>query len=302
MPDVVGPAEQDGGTRLATFKTLVESHATSIAEDLERGQRFKRTRWLRPRSDRAGYRPAHDSSAEQDSLAEYDRTRSGALRSFVNTTTATTRPGTLILEEFHKRARPFDQPYAELIAVMLAAHSEANGRIWLERIEGDVIADSLERTGKDLLSAGFPRFAERAFDEATAIHARFRDARAEDRCQHLNLGAHRRTYPWWHPMRFAWELSRWLFGYGYKPMQLLVWITVAIAGFAVYLLHLPRNPGTTRSDALFVSLQNFVSPLGLGDTKSISPKWETPLEVETYTGDILRTVFFVVFIRRWFRL
>lgn len=51
-----------------------------------------------------------------------------------------------------------------------------------------------------------------------------------------------------------------------------------------------------------MTLQNFVNPMGLADAKSISPTWETPLEVETYTGDILRNVFFVLLIRKWFRL
>ncbi|MEY9854416.1 hypothetical protein ABH935_000013 [Catenulispora sp. GAS73] len=85
------------------------------------------------------------------------------------------------------------------------------------------IAEDLERTGKSLLSTRFPRLAERAFDGAADIHARFWDAQAEDRCTFLTL--------------------------------------VAVLGFAAYLLHLPRSPGATRSEGLFVTIQNFVNPI-----------------------------------------
>lgn len=284
---MVATSEQDGEARLTTFKALVESHANSIAEDLERGQRSKRTKW-----------------PEQDALIEYARIEVGAQRSFMRATSSA-RLGTLVLDEFYEptsRSPRFKQPYADLIATMLAARAEANGRAYLNDIEGTHIAAALERTGKELLSAGFPGFAEQAFDQAACIHARFRDKQSEDRCQYLRLEAHRRTYPQWHPMRFAWGVSRWLIGYGYKPMRMLVWIAVVITGFAVYLLQLPRDPGATRGDALFVTLQNFVNPVGLGSAKSMSRTWEAPLEVESYTGDVLRNVFFVLLIRRWFRL
>ncbi|WP_194915449.1 hypothetical protein [Catenulispora rubra] len=298
---MVGATEQDGERRLATFKSLVESYANSIAEDLELGQQYKRTRLPRLRSEPEGRRRVRGSSREQEALADFDRIEVGAQQSFARAASST-GSGPLVLEEFYDGTARLSQPYADLIATMLAARSEANGRLLLAYAQGRVIAESLERTGKSLLSTGLPRLAERAFREAAIIHARFQDPRAEDRCQYLKLNAHRRTYPWWHPMRCVSELSRWLVGYGYKPMRLLVWIAIVIAGFAVYLLHLPRNPGVTRGDALFMALQNFVNPMGLTDTKGISPTWETPLELETYTGDILRNVFFVLLIRKWFRL
>jgi hypothetical protein len=103
-------------------------------------------------------------------------------------------------------------------------------------------------------------------------------------------------------MRLISALSGSLFGYGYKPLRLLIWIAVVITGFTVYMLHLPREAGATRGDAFFMAIQNFVNPMGLGDAKQISHQWEHVLEVETYTGDILRNIFFVLLIRRWFRL
>lgn len=292
----------EGDTRLTTFKALVESHANSIAEDLERVLQFRRPRlviaslWKRADRQRFRQRPS-----EQDTLLEYNRIEVGAQRSFTRAVSST-RPATLVLEEFYKPVDRLKQPHADLIATMLAARAEVNGRVYLNRIEGDHIATALERTGKALLSAGLPRFAEEAFDQAATIHATFKNGRAEDRCGYLRFKAHGKTHPWWTPQRLIWALSGILFGYGYKPLRLLIWIAVVIAGFALYMLHLPRDQGATHSDALFVAIQNFVNPMGLGDARAISPHWEHALEVETYTGDILRNIFFVLLIRKWFRL
>jgi hypothetical protein len=297
----VTAADEDLDARLTTFNGLVVSTANAIAEDLERGKRYKRRKLLGSRSERENYRLTRHESAEKTVIAEFDQIQAGAQLRFGNAAVSA-RPGALILRRFYERSEPFDQRYAELIATMLAAHAEANGRVLLTAAEGEIIAKALEQAARELLSAGFPRFAEQAFDEAAGIHGRFKNNRAEDRCEYLKLGAHRKTYSWWNPMRYVWGLSRWFFGYGYRPMRLLLWIALVIAGFVVYLLHLPRDPGSTRGDAYFMAVQNFVNPMGLGDVKSINSKWESALEVETYAGDILRNIFFVLLIRKWFRL
>ncbi|NUR62397.1 MAG: hypothetical protein HOV87_27630 [Catenulispora sp.] len=294
-------SDEDGEARLSTFKTLVTATANAIAEDLERGQRYRHPNLARSREERASRRRSHREFDERGILLEYERRQLGAQRSFVNAA-ASARPGILVLAEFYDRTTPFDQPHAELIATMLAASAEANGRVWLNRVEGAAIAEALERTGQDLLAAGLPRFAAAAFDQAANIHGRFKNARAEDRCEYLKSSAHRRTYPWWTPMRLMWTLSWALFGYGYKPMRLLVWIALTVAGFIAYMLHLPRDPTVTSGDAFYLAIQNFVNPMGLGDAKQVSAKWEAALEIETYIGDILRNIFFVLLIRRWFRL
>jgi hypothetical protein len=298
---VVTASPEDGEARLTTFKALVVSAANSIAEDLERGQRYKRPSMARSKSERLSHRNIRRESAERSLIKEFNRVQVGAQRSFVKAA-ASARPGVLVLQEFYDREVPFDLPYANLIATMLAAGAEANGRVWLNSAEGEQIAEALEQTGKDLLSAGFPHFAEVAFGQAAGIHAKYKNARAEDRCEYLKSGAHGRTHPWWNPMRLIWTMSGLFFGYGYKPLRLLTWIALVVVGFTFYMLHLPRDPHATRDDAFFMAIQNFVNPMGLGDAKTISPSWEHALEIETYTGDILRNIFFVLLIRRWFRL
>ena len=294
-------ADEDGEERLTTFKKLVVATANAVAEDLERGQRYKRWSLAHPRAERASRRRTRNEFHERTVLAEYERRQLGAQRSFVNAA-ASARPGILALAEFYDRTTAFEQRHAAQIATMLAARAEANGRVWLHSTEGGAIAAALEQTGRELLAAGLPRFAEAAFDEAANIHGRFKDAPAEDRCEYLKSSAHRRTYPWWNPMRLMWTLSWSFFGYGYKPMRLLIWIALTLAGFIAYLVRLPRDPQVTTGDAFYLAIQNFVNPMGLGDAKAVSPKWESPLEIETYIGDIMRNIFFVLLIRRWFRL
>ena len=303
---VLAAAGPDPEGRPSTYRLLIADAATTIAEDLERGQRHQRLRRSGSPSERRQHREIARSSAEETVLVEFDRMQAVAIHRFADGAGGV-RLGTVVLREFynrghdneHEHEHEFEQPYAALIAAMLAATSEAHGRPWLYHTEAAAIAASLERTGKELMEAGFPRFAERAFGEAAHLHSRFDDAHDEHRCRYSRLGARRTTYPWWRPPRFFWGLSRAVFGYGYRPLRLLAWIAAVVALFALYLLHLPRDPGATRGDALFVALQNFVSPLGLNDVKDVSPKWETPLVFETYTGDLLRAAFLVVVIRRW---
>jgi hypothetical protein len=313
-------SRSDGEARLTTFKTALETRANSMGEDLERSQRFKRPlpvigsdplrtirqklrRGPREQEPQDQLRAARfrRNPRDQEVLNDYNRLQLRAQQSFARAATSA-HAGTLMLEEFYAPTPRLEQPYADQIATMLAARAESNGRALLSGSEGKRIANALERTGRTLLSAGLPHLAEEAFDQAADIHSRFKNRRAEDQCAFLKSRAHGKTYPWWRPMRLILALSGVLFGYGYKPLRLLIWIAVVIAGFTVYMLHLPRDPGATHGDALFMAIQNFVNPMGLGDAKFISPKWEHALEVETYTGDILRNIFFVLLIRRWFRL
>lgn len=306
--------------RLTTFKTALETRANSMGEDLERSQRFRRPlpvigsdplrvisqklrRGTREQEAQGPLRTARfrRNPRDQEVLDEYNRIQVRVQQSFSRATTSA-HAGTLILEEFYATAPRFKQPYADQIATMLAARAESEGRALLSSSEGKSIANALEKTGRTLLSAGLPHLAEEAFDRAAGIHAKLKNARAEDQCAFLKSKAHGKTYPWWRPMRLILALSGVLFGYGYKPLRLLIWIAVVIAGFTVYMLHLPRDPGASHGDALFMAIQNFVNPMGLGDARLISSNWEHALEVETYTGDILRNIFIVLLIRKWFRL
>ena len=273
----------DGETELNRLKDQIVHDANAIAEALDIWQRNRHPNLARSRSERVKRRKIQREFHEEAVLSTYKQFQA-KLRHRFAAVAASARSGTLVLAEFYERSVEFEERLAPLIATILAARAEANGRYLLYSVDGEVIADALEQAGRELLGAGLPLFAEVAFDEAANVHAKLKDPRAEDRCEYLKSGAHRRTYPWW------------------SPMRLLIWIAATIAGFVVYLLHLPRDPHATTGDAFFLAIQNFVNPMGLGDVKEVSASWEPVLEVETYAGDILRNIFFVLLIRRWFRL
>ena len=298
---VTASSYPDGETELNRLKDQIVHDANALAEGLDIGQRNKYPLLARTRSERVNRRKIRREFHEAAVLSTYQQCQVRLLHRFAGAASAA-RSGTLVLQEFYERSVTFDERHAALIATILAARAEASGRYLLNSVDGEIIAGALEQAGRELLSARLPLFAEVAFDEAANVHAKLKNPRAEDRCEYLKSGAHRRTYPWWNPMRLIWTMSAALFGYGYKPMRLLIWIAATIAGFVIYLQHLPRENGATSGDAFFMAIQNFVNPMGLGDATQISKSWEPVLEVETYTGDILRNIFFVLLIRRWFRL
>lgn len=268
---------------LETFKDILISAANAIAEDLTRAERHHEL-----------------GTEEREILQEYILRSKRALQRFLRAGGSTSV--TLALADFHLAATAFEQPLAAEMAAMLAAYVEANGRQWLSEDDGNVIADSLENVGAALLAAGLPLFAESAFKQAGTLYRRFDDAPAEDRCKYKAASAHRLSLPRWKGKRLLADLNAVLFGYGYRPLRLLLWILFLVAGFTTLLLALPRTDGASVSDAFYVAVQNFVNPMGLGDVQLISGRWKPVLEIESYIGDVFRNLFFVLLVRRLFRL
>lgn len=281
------------GPGLQNFRDLLTAAASSIGEELERTGRRRQA----VESESAG---REEAVTEADILKEYDIRSVRALRAF-GRVGSSAPPGTLLLDGFYSGDVKFQHRYARNIAVLMAAYCEANGRIWLNTGDGLRLARILEDTADRLLKDGLPRFAMTAYNEAANVYRKYEDNKSEDRCAFRRSGARRRSLRPWTPRRIMANLSAALFGYGYRPMRLLIWIVALIAGFTLYMRTLPRD-GATTSDAVYVAVQNFINPIGLGDVKLLSPRWKTPLEIETYLGDILRNIFFVLLIRRWFRL
>lgn len=277
-----GPAGE-GYASLRSLTDKLVATADSIAEDLDRARRLERL-----------------ASEEKAILAEYIRRAKLVRQGFIRAGGSTS--ARLALGAFHVGAVKFEQPLAAEVAAMLAAYVEANGRQWLSEDDGDLIAESLEATGAAMLAAGAPLFAENAFRQAATLYRRVDDIPAEDRCKYQRARAHRLSLPRWTLKRVLADLYAALFGYGYRPLRLLGWILAMVAGFTGVLLALPRTGGATGAEAFYVALQNFVNPTGLGDVKLLSGQWKPVLEVESYVGDVFRNLFFVLLIRRLFRL
>lgn len=268
---------------LETFKDSLISAANAIAEDLARAKRQNQL-------------AVEEQRVLTECILRNRRARQGFIRAGGSASVV------LALGEFHFREPDFEEPLAAHIAALLAAYAEANGGRWLSEDDGALIADSLERAGTALLAAGLPLFAEYAFKQAGTLYRRSDDAPAEDRCRYNAASAHRLSLPRWSAQRLMINVYSAVFGYGFRPMRLLAWILFLIAGFTGCLLALPRSGGTTAADAFYLAVQDFVSPMGLGDVKMLSGPWRTVLEIESYTGDIFRNLFFVLLIRRLFQL
>ncbi|ACU73647.1 hypothetical protein Caci_4786 [Catenulispora acidiphila DSM 44928] len=279
---IAGPAGEDAAP-LETFKDSLVSAANAIAEELARAGRQGRL-----------------AEVEKGILERYVKRSKLARQRFIKA--GGSASVMLALEEFHQADVEFEQVLAPEVAALLAAYVEANGQKWLSESDATIIGGSLETTGAALLAAGLPLFAENAFRQAGTLYRRFNDSSGEDRCKYLAAAAHRVSLPRWSGKRLLADLQAVLFGYGYRPLRLLVWILVLVAGFTVWLLALPRTGGANESEAFYVAVQNFVNPMGLGDVRLLSGPWKPVLEIETYTGDVFRNLFFVLLIRRLFRL
>ncbi|WP_344669177.1 hypothetical protein [Catenulispora yoronensis] len=279
----MGGPSLDGGTRLETFKDLLTARANAIAEDLDRARRQEKLATEEKR--------ILDEYVHRSKLARQSFSRAGGSASV-----------SLTLGSFHLPGVPLVQPLATEVAALLAAYVEANGRQWLGDDDAQAVGESLEKVGAAFLAAGMPLFAEHAFHQAATLYRRFDDAPAEDRCKYRRAAAHRVSLPPRTFQRVLADLQAVLFGYGYRPLRLLVWILVLVAGFTGVLLLLPRTGGATASEAFYVALQNFLNPMGLGDVRYLSGSWKPVLEIESYTGDVFRNLFFVLLIRRLFRL
>lgn len=280
---VTSGASGEGDAPLETFKDNLVGTANAIAEDLARAKRQDQL-------------AAEEKKILEEYILRSKRARQGFIRAGGSASVM------LALGEFHLAEIEFEQPLATEVAAMLAAYVEANGRQWLSEDDGDVIADSLEKTGTALLAAKLPLFAESAFRQAATIYRRFDNAPAEDHCKYQRARAHRASLPRGTLKRLLADVYAALFGYGYRPLRLLVWILVLVAGFTAWLLALPRTGGANGAEAFYVAVQNFVNPMGLGDVKLLSGSWKPVLEIESYAGDVFRNLFFVLLIRRLFRL
>ena len=90
-----------------------------------------------------------------------------------------------------------------------------------------------------------------------------------------------------------------LCGYGYRPYRLLGWIVVQLAFFCV-MMNLVAHGSIFKN--VYMVLVNYVNVLGVGDADGLPYSAWVLLVVEGYMGAVTTTVFFVLLVRRWFRL
>jgi hypothetical protein len=189
-----------------------------------------------------------------------------------------------------------------LLSALMAAQVEALGPLRLTRNQSDRLAAVLFRLGDALDAVGLLEHAAAAYDRAARLYGDVDDDPARDRClKQLASVRHRALPRGWR--RVAEQLNATLFGYGFEPYRFLAWMGVQLAIACTILVMLPKGKGLHASvpATLYLALQDFVNPMGLGDTDGLSHWAWAVLVVESYFGLISSSIFFALLLRRWFR-
>ena len=193
-----------------------------------------------------------------------------------------------------------------LLTALVAAHVEAQGALRLTADRSLTLAGYLGRLGSALERNGLPLYAVLAYNRAARLcleideHA-VRDDRLFDAAR-----ARRRAAPMG-VSRVRQTLSAALVGYGYRPYRLLAWCAAQlVVAFAVIQVLPPgraaKAVGTAPWDEkLFITVQDFINPIGVGDTEKLSRLSWIVLAAESYLGAVSAAVFFALLLRRWFR-
>ncbi|WP_405167690.1 hypothetical protein OG203_23155 [Nocardia sp. NBC_01499] len=186
----------------------------------------------------------------------------------------------------------------ELAVALLAAEVEFRGPLRLSRTQNALLAQVYERLGPRLCSVGLPVHAMQSFGRAAYLHRLNEDVDAMDRCGLAQARARRQTKAsgW---RRIGPYFSDYSCGYGYLPFRLLGWIAVQLALFSIAFLLLADGPV---SDTLYLSITNYLNPMGLSDTRDLRQGGQALLVIEAWTGTVSLSVFFALLVRRWFRL
>jgi hypothetical protein len=191
----------------------------------------------------------------------------------------------------------------DLIAALTAAQVEALGPLRLSKNLTARLAAALKRIGALLEWHDMLQFAEVAYDRAGRLYLDMEDYTARDVCLRDLASVRRRALP---PglRRLVQELNAAVVGYGFAPYRLLVWMGAQLLAATSILLVLPKTKGSTKGDlaTIYISLQDYINPMGYGDTEDLSHWSWVVLTVESYLGAISLSVFFALLLRKWFRV
>jgi hypothetical protein len=194
----------------------------------------------------------------------------------------------------------------QLLTALVAAHVEAQGALRLTADRSLTLAGYLGRLGVALERNGLPLYAVPAYDRAARLYLEVDEHAARDDRLFDAARARRRAAPR-SVSRVRQTLSAALVGYGYRPYRLLAWCAAQlVVAFAVIQLLPPgrsaQAAGTAPWDEkLFITVQDFINPIGVGDTEQLSRVSWIVLAAESYLGAVSSAVFFALLLRKWFR-
>jgi hypothetical protein len=250
--------------------------------------------------------------AEKEALNNFEDVLALVLGSYHPTPPTSRGIGKLVFQSLYDEVSDANATYVEgvssrlaflgsAMAALMAAKTEALGPLRLTRAQAGRLADVLTCVGDALKRLNILTFAAEAYDRAARLHLSNEDHAARDRCLQLQASARHHALPYGRK-RFVQMLNHVLFGYGFAPYRVLAWMVAQIAVASAILVALPRhgtNPGW--QGTLYIALQDFVNPMGYGDTAGLSHWAWTILVIESYMGLMSSSVFFALLLRKWFR-
>lgn len=251
--------------------------------------------------------------AERASLGNFENVLALALGSYRPTPPTSRGIGRLVFQPLYDKVRVANATYVEgkssrraylcsVMAALMAAETEALGPLRLTRVQTGKLAWVLTEVGDALKRLGILTYAAEAYDRAARLHLDNDDNTRRDQCLRLKAAAQHKALPYG-GKRFVQMLNDVLFGYGFAPYRVLGWMVAQLMVASTILVALPRhthpNPGF--QGTLYIGLQDFVNPMGLGDTAGLSHWALTVLVIESYLGLMSSSVFFALLLRKWFR-
>lgn len=196
-----------------------------------------------------------------------------------------------------QREAPADDGRRATIAALMAAEVEARGPLRQTQAQNAQLAELFERIAAACEADGLLLHAALAFDRAADIYLELNQHVKRDHCL---LGKERCRHHATPPglTRVMAGVSSALCGYGYRPYLLLVWVLAQLLVFSVVIALVARQPV---GESVYMSLANYLNPLGSGDTTGQPGAVRVLLVIESYTGYLSLSVFFALLVRRWFR-
>jgi hypothetical protein len=252
--------------------------------------------------------------AEKESLGTFEDVLSLALANYRPTPPTRSGIGRLVFHPLYATVVEANKTYVEgtssrraflgsAMTALMAAETESLGPLRLTRVQTGKLAEVLTQVGDALKRLDMLTYAAEAYGRAARLHLDNDDNTARDRCLQLQASARHHAMP---PggRRFIQSLNHVLVGYGFAPYRMLAWMLAQLLVASAILAALPRhgkdNPGFLGT--LYIALQDFVNPMGLGDTTGLSHWAWIVLVIESYLGLTCSSVFFALLLRKWFRI
>ncbi|HET9255725.1 MAG TPA: hypothetical protein VFO16_11045 [Pseudonocardiaceae bacterium] len=185
-----------------------------------------------------------------------------------------------------------------LIIALMAAEVEFGGPLRLTQAQNNRLAEVFDRIGQECRAVKLLRHAALAFDRAASIYLSLGNSAKRDSCLFARSQCVRTA------MKRSWTkalltISWIVFGYGYQPYRLILWVIIQLAAFSIGLIII--RGGEQIEQSIFVCLTNYLNPIGGDDLKSLPLAAKILLVIESYSGAVSMSVFFALLVRRWFR-